>query len=141
FMCGMGALLGYWIERGQIEANADLAAILAEHLKHGRRRADEMAVRLYHLVQTLAERNVIPVVLKGTYTARRYFEDPGTRPTADIDFLVSPTEFAPACAALGALGLHPQSIHTRPHREEWGPAERPVIRSIELSHADNPWMV
>jgi hypothetical protein len=141
FMSGLGPLLGWWIERGQLRAPPPLATLLGEHLAHGRRRAGHMAERLSRTVRALRERGVVPTVLKGTHTARRYFEDPGTRTTADIDLLVQPGQAAATAEALMAIGLRKVSFHTAPYREDWGPVDNPRVYSADMSHENNPWTV
>ncbi|MBI4503412.1 MAG: nucleotidyltransferase family protein [Gemmatimonadetes bacterium] len=141
FMSGMGPLLGWWIERQQLAASDPLAATLAEHLAHGRKRADQMTGRLARVVRALAERGIVPTVLKGTYTARRYFPEPGSRPVADIDLLVSDAEFQAAGEVLRSLGLQSLATHALPQREEWGPTQDPPVHSVDLAHADSPWAV
>ena len=141
FVSGTGPLLGRWVERGHLRASAPLAVLLADHLAHGRRRADEMGLRFARVAQALAGRGIVPTVLKGTYTARRYFEEPGVRLTSDIDVLVSRDEYPSACDALRSLGLRPLSPHALPYRQEWGPGEEQVVRSVEMSHADSPWTI
>jgi putative nucleotidyltransferase-like protein len=140
FMAGVGALLGWWIERGQLEASPPLSSLFAEHLAQGRRRARHMEQRLSTLVRALTERRVVPVVLKGTHVGRRYFEDPGVRPTGDIDLLVSRTEADAVAEVLRSRGLQRSSGHALPHREDWRPPQAPLL-SLEMMCAENPWAV
>jgi hypothetical protein len=141
FVSGMGAQLGRWVEQGQLQTGSRLAVLLAEHLAHGRRRADEMSSRLALVVAAMARHRIVPTILKGTYTARRYFEEPGVRPTSDIDVLVSDDDFAAAGEALREIGLQSLAGHAMPYREEWGSRADQVVHSTEMTHADNPWAV
>jgi hypothetical protein len=141
FVSGMGPVLGRWVEGGQLGASQPMAALLADHLAHGRRRAEEMTVRLTRLTEAMAKQGIVPTILKGTYTSRRYFEEPGLRPAADIDVLVANEEFAGACEALRSMGLQSLAGHAMPYREEWGPIEDPIVHSAEMTHVDNPWSV
>ena len=86
---GVGPLLGFWCESGRLAAPPAVAELLATHLDHGRRRAARMRQELERLLVPLADRGVEVFVLKGTHAGYRYFTEPGTRPEADIDLLVS----------------------------------------------------
>jgi hypothetical protein len=79
-------------------------------------------------------------VLKGRYTALRYFQEPGARPSADIDLLVSGDQIGRARRALQDIGLiELQSGHGQ---TQWGsPSSGQAVRSLELEHAANPWTV
>jgi hypothetical protein len=141
FMSGMGPLLGWWVERGQLQVSEPLSELLGDHLAHGRRRATDMVARLTHAVRAMREQGIVPSVLKGTYTARRYFTDPGSRAAADIDLLIGPEQTDAAARALSSLGLKKITFHTAPYREDWGLEEHPSVRSADMSHAENPWTV
>src|ERR1041385_5817230 len=92
---GMGPLLGVWCEIGRVDAQQSVFDLLARHLEHGRRRAARLRLELERILVPFAERGIDVVVLKGTDTAYRYFPEPGTRPSQDLDLLVAP----PASAA------------------------------------------
>ena len=139
FISGMGALLAWWIEQGVITASPEAAGALAPHLAHSRRRMVRVADRLREVVATLGRRGIVPAILKGSYTARRYFQDPAVRPASDADLLVAPGEFAGAQDGLRELGLHCHTHHTRPQREEWGPPDHQIVESVEMGHEANPW--
>lgn len=137
---GMGPLLGYWVEVGQVRAEHALAELLALHLEHGRRRAVRMRAELERVLVPLGERGVEVVVLKGLDTAYRYFPDPGTRPTADIDLLVGPGDRAQAERVLEELGFAREGYGPR-ERGHWLPPVPGAVRSLELAQADDPWHV
>ena len=105
FLAGVGPLLGWWIERGKLTATPGLSRLFAEHLAQGRARAVLMRERVARIVEGLAHHGVTPVLLKGGVTAYRYFVDPGTRPTGDIDLLVSPGERRATNQVLEKIGL------------------------------------
>src|ERR1051325_2287361 len=81
---GMGPLLGLWCETERIATEPPVAALLATHLDHGRRRASRMRHELERLLVPRADRDIEVVVLKGTHTGHRYFPEPGSRPSTDI---------------------------------------------------------
>lgn len=140
YTSGTGALLGYWLESGQLDAPTVLAELLRLHLKHGRARAERVETESCKLVGALVEAGLPIVVLKGGHTAHAYFPDPATRPMSDLDLLV-PTESAPgaevalATASLECAGrAKRESCWVRPNS-----AREP--RSIWLAHANDPWSV
>ncbi len=140
YTSGTGALLGYWLERGKIDAPPDLADLLQLHLKHGRARADRARTEFREKVGALVDAGLPIVVLKGGHTAHAYFPGPATRPMSDLDLLV-PSESAPAAeVALATTGLE---CAARTKRESsWvypGAARHP--RSIWLAHEGDPWSV
>ena len=111
---GIGPLLGLWCETGRVGAQPEVQDLVATHLDHGRRRAARMREELDRLLVPLADRGVEVFVLKGTHTGYRYFPEPGTRPGADIDLLVS-REDEPA-ARVGRSRIHSSVCH-RPASE------------------------
>ena len=140
YTSGTGALLGYWLEHGKLDAPRELAELLALHLKHGRGRAKRAETESRKLVGALVEAGLPIVVLKGGHTSHVYFPDPATRPMSDLDLLV-PAESAPAAeVALATSGL---ACAGRAKRESsWVPKDHPrEPRSIWLAHADDPWSV
>jgi hypothetical protein len=140
FVNVIGPLLGWWIEQGRVEASPALAQLLKEHLSQSREREQIMRPRVASVIKALADRGVTPTVLKGAYTARRYFEDPGARATADIDLLFTRSQSKPVEEALRSLGLVALSFHTLPDRQEWG-MKGAEVQSVELTHRENPWGV
>jgi Uncharacterised nucleotidyltransferase len=135
---GIGPLLGLWCETGRVNAPHAVADLVATHLDHGRRRAARLRHELDRLLVALDERQVQVLVLKGMDTGRRYFPEPGTRPVADIDLLVSPADLRQARAALAGLG-YVETPSTQPHRSHWTPPSVGPVRSLEFTHADDPW--
>lgn len=142
YTCGMGPLLGHWIEQRTVEADTQLAELFREHLEHGRRRAAKLAIALAQVIDTCGRQGVTPTVLKGVHTSRVYFPEPGTRPCADADLLVPPGDFERAAVALRAAGLTESRRTHRPPRSEWVGQGAPLtLQSLELDHADNPWSI
>jgi hypothetical protein len=83
-------------------------------------------------------------VVKGMHTAWSFFPDPGARPLADIDLIIAPRDLEVASNALAAAGyvLAPETVTRRPFKSDWIPPEAPrSLRSIELTHVDNPYTI
>ncbi len=142
FTAGMGPLLGFWIEQGRLETEPELAALLGLHLEHGRRRADRLEAELLRAVDVLSAAGVSTTVIKGMHTAWVYYPEPGTRPLADIDVLVAPADLERVERALKDAGYEPvlATRVSRPFKCDWVPPAAPrTLRSIELTHADNPY--
>ena len=138
----MGPLLGFWCETGRVDAQQSVLDLLARHLDHGRRRAARLRLELERILVPFAERGIEVLVLKGTDTAYRYFPEPGTRPSADLDLLVAPHDIAAAGTVLRNLGFAEEGPgHGDRYRSTWSPPGVDGIRSLELAHADNPWSV
>jgi hypothetical protein len=141
FASGMGPLLGYWCETGRLRAADPLAELLARHLDHGRRRAERLEGELGRLLAAFGGRGIEVVLLKGAHTAYEYFPEPGTRPMADLDVLVSPAHLPAARQVLGELGFVAINTEALPHRSDWARPDERTVRSIELDHVDNPWAI
>ncbi|MFW6079226.1 MAG: nucleotidyltransferase family protein [Gemmatimonadota bacterium] len=142
YTSGVGPLLGYWIERGRIEAGPATAALLLRHLDHSRRRAERLEGELARVVGVLRAADIRPAVIKGTHTARDYFPDAGTRPGADIDVVVPSAAMPDAQAALAAAGYELRVWREYSGRSDWWP---PGVRrtpiSLEMVHADDPYSI
>jgi Uncharacterised nucleotidyltransferase len=140
YTSGTGALLGYWLEHGELDAPADVAELLALHLEHGRERAERGEAESRKVVGALVEAGLPVVVLKGGHTAHAYFPDPGTRPMSDLDLLV-PAESAPGAeVALATTGL--QCADRAKRESSWvHPNTAREPRSVWLAHAGDPWSV
>jgi len=141
FISGMGPLLGYWVERAEVQAAPEVAATLRGHREQALRRHQMLASRLGDVLQSMAERGVTPILLKGMHTGWQYLPQPGTRTISDIDLLVPPGQLARASEALRATGLVQILSTASPFRSAWAPAPTMAIHSVELDHADNPWSV
>jgi hypothetical protein len=142
FTTGMAPLLGRWIESGALQAPEDVAALLSIPLAHARVRAGRIHDLLVTLAPAAAGAGLRPVVLKGSHTAWRFFPEPGTRPTADVDLLVSPAEGPAMERILRDAGCALVLRQRRPTRSVWRPAgEDGRLRSLELTHAHNPLTV
>jgi hypothetical protein len=137
---GIGPLLGFWCGTGRIAADPPVAAQLATHLEHGRRRAARLRRELERVLVPLAERGIEVFVLKGSHTAYRYFPEPGTRPATDIDLLVMPAQGRAAEAVLRDLGFV-EGSRAEAWRSHWTPPNAGTFRSLALAHADNPWVL
>jgi hypothetical protein len=138
---GVGPLVGYWIERGTVRADDEVANLFAEHLEHGRKRAALLSSELEHLLRQLEKHQVPVTVLKGSHLGRDYYPEPGTRVSSDIDLLVHPGQAARAEAVLTHLGFVSATPVWPPHRADWRLPGQGGPRSLELTHAENPWSV
>jgi hypothetical protein len=142
FSAGMGPLLGYWIERGTLEAPAQLEQLLAQHLSHGRRRAAKLTSELDRLLMAMNENDITPILLKGMHTSQVYFPEPSCRVGTDIDVLVTPEELHQVRAILSRSGFHETSDSRPPLSSTWEPGDVPQrLRSVEMNHSENPWSV
>jgi len=132
---GIGPLLGYWCESERLAAHPAVAGQLATALDHGRRRAARMRQALEAVVAGLAERGIDVCVLRSAHTRQRYFRDPGTRTSADIDLLVRPNDWDAAGSTLRGAGYTEAA-------GRWTPPGVPAVpRSLDFAHADDPWSV
>jgi hypothetical protein len=140
YTSGMGPLIGSWIERGQVRAADDVAALFALHLDHNRRRMTMLGEVARAVLDRLAEAGIAATLLKGMDTAYRYFPDPAARPLSDIDLLVTRAEHDPACAVLVAAGY--AKIGEAFKETSWALAGgRQVPRSLLLVHAEDFWSI
>ena len=140
YTSGMGPLLGLWVERGSLRADAALEDVLVRHLAHNRVRAARMAAVAADLVERFAARGVRTVVLKGAHTGSTYFPEPGARPASDIDLLVRSSDVSVAEAMLRRGGLLLKS------RGRWesswaAPSARAEPRTLTHVHVDDPWSI
>ena len=135
FAGGMGPLIGYWCETGAVAADDEIAERFATALDHGRRRARRMRGTLDAVSARLAARGIGVCVLRSARTRLRYFPDPGTRTSADIDLLVRPDDQEAAGGALWDAGYVDAA-------GRWSrPDEPAVARSLDFAHADDPCSV
>jgi hypothetical protein len=138
---GMGGLLGYWIQERQLNADDEAKELFGDYLDHGRRSAYKMETGLVAILRECRERSVTPTVLKGAFTARKYFPEPGTRPSADIDLLIRPEDLPETRESLTAAGFR-QATQPAFGTEVWKPRDSPQeVVSVEMDHADNPWSI
>jgi hypothetical protein len=139
-LTGVGPLLGSWVERGTLEASPAIAEVLARHLAHGRRRIERMRAGALAAFTFMREHDVTPAVIKGFHTAHVYFDEPGARPLADVDVLVSPDERPRAESALLAAGFTPLPGERPELKRDWRPPDDDgQTRSFELWHARSSW--
>jgi len=135
-LSGTGPLLGYWLERGRLDVPGDVATLLAEHLWHGRRRAERIASGMQPVLRGFAAAGVSPVALKGFHTARAYFPEPGTRPYGDVDLLVRPEEIPRAIEVLSDLRFAPDDDLWIPYKRNWSPPDDPDSRNASFERWD-----
>lgn len=142
YTSGMGPLLGYWIETGQVATEPVLERLFAIHLDHGRRRAERLQAELQRAIAALAEVGIEPLVMKSSHTAAVYFPEPGTRPAIDVDLVVRPGELERAETALTAAGFTVGARQFRPRKTTWlAPGSARLPRSLEVVHVDSQYAV
>jgi hypothetical protein len=138
---GMGPLLGHWMEAGALDAEPRTAAVLGLHLAHGRARVDKLDAVLETSLAALASAGVAATVIKGMHTARALFPEPGVRPMSDVDLVVAPGDIPAAEEVLAAAGFTRLAVdyQRRPYHADWRPpGESGALRSLLLTHRDNP---
>jgi hypothetical protein len=139
FTAGMGPLLGWWAKHGQLYASGGAREVLAEHLDHGERRSRLLRSEAARIVGAMQHAGLRPILLKGLHTGAEFFPHPSTRPAADIDLLIHPSERSLAASVLRDLGMSERRTRFAA-RSEWTPASSTsVVRSLRLDHAENPW--
>lgn len=144
FLTGTGPLLGHWMERGALSADADAAALFALHLEHGRARAERMRRVLDDALAALAAAGVEAIVAKGMATARTLLPEPGTRPMGDMDLVVPTAALDAAEGTLAGAGYLRQggNYERRPYHADWRPPDDGgVVHSLSLLHRDNPLLL
>ena len=135
-VAGMGPLLGFWCATGRIDAQESVLDLLARHLDHGRRRAARLRQELERIVVPFADRGIEVLVLKGTDTSYRYFPEPGTRPSSDLDLLVAPHDVAAARTVLRNLGFAEEGPgHGDRYRSTWTHPGVDGVRSLAYQTA------
>jgi hypothetical protein len=140
YTSGVGPLLGWWLEQEMLSTAAETGQLLQLHLKHARERAAYTGAQSRRIVACLSASGAPPILLKGGYTAQRYFPEPATRPASDLDLLVSAGRRKEAEAALAQAGL--ECISRGRRESTWmlaGAAREP--HSLWLVRADDPWSV
>lgn len=150
FTSGLAGILGVWIERGDVNADDDVAALFRLHLRHARERAERAAIELVRVVDVLSAAGLGVLAVKSSHTSRVYFPEPAARTAADIDVVLlsrdgcEAADDAPKAAerALEAAGyVLTHRIWKHPHTEWLCPGSNPLPRSLELFHADSPYKV
>lgn len=137
---GMGPLLGWWLERGMLDCDEDVAVVLREHVAHARLRQKRMTAGVSPALRALQFAGVTPAIIKGFHTSRRYFPDPATRPLADVDVVVDPSEIERAELALRTAGFSPSPRIEKPYKRNWYPPDHDGrVWSLELWHERSPW--
>jgi hypothetical protein len=140
-LTGVGPLLGAWIERERLEADAGVARVLARHLAHGRARMARIRRDVAPALGRMHGAGLEPGVLKGFHTAHVYFPEPGARPMSDVDLVVEPAHVARAADVLRECGFRDTGKRVaRGGSQEWTPpGDDGRVRSYELWHAGSTW--
>jgi hypothetical protein len=140
YTSGLGPLLGWWRERGQLATTQSVGAMLDLHFRHSRERARRVEARAVETVEELSRRGIDVLVLKGAHTGATYFPEPATRPASDSDLLVGGRDGDAAKAALAALGYQQASLGD--FETSWRlPSAARIPRSLRLVHANDPWSI
>jgi hypothetical protein len=136
FTSGTGPLLGFWVERGDLDAPEPARTLLLLHLHHGHARSRTQRAILDRALIALRDHDIDPAVLKSTATGALYFPEPGVRTGVDIDLIVSPAEFTRAEHALRHSGHERVGGQISPRKSDWRvPGMEPLPRSLELLHS------
>jgi len=140
FSSSTGPMLSLWVDSGRIGAAPSVAAVLARHLAHGRARAARLERGLESVVDLLAARGIGCTILKGFYTARRYYPEAGARPMSDIDVWLDPTTIPEAERVLREAGWVGGAKLRRPYKRDWHPPDSDQrVRALTYAHAWDPW--
>jgi hypothetical protein len=142
FTAGLGPLLGWWIEHGDIDAAPDVTELLGTHLRHGERRIALLRGHVAAVVRAMRDVGVDPILLKGMHTGAEFFPHPSTRPAADVDFLVRPTEMERAAGVLSSAGFTEIERTSFANRSTWAHSTAcRVVHSLEMDVIENPWTI
>lgn len=143
YTSGMGPLLGWWIDKGDLCADAAVADLFRKHLEHNRIRNRRMTDAAAGLLKQFESAGIDVTLIKGIHTSAAYFPDPATRPMSDIDFVVAPDSFERAERLLSQHGyVEAGPLVPRPTRRAWKPADAPPhVLSLSFVHADDPWTI
>lgn len=138
---GVGPLLGAWLERGELDADAPVARVLERHLAHGRAREARIRALVMPVLARMVSAGLEPGVMKGFHTAYCYFPEPGARPFADVDIVVAPAAIPDAERLLREAGFVPEGrTGGIGYKREWLPPEgRGDVWSYEIWHARSRW--
>jgi hypothetical protein len=142
FTAGLGPLLAWWIEHGEIDASPEVTDVLAAHLRQGERRMAVLRGQAAAVARAMHAVGIDPILLKGMHTGAEFFPHPSTRPATDIDCLVRPVELERAASALASVGFTEIERTSYARRSTWAHATASrVVRSVEMDVVDNPWTV
>lgn len=142
YTSGMGPLVGYWIERGVVQAEKAVLETFALHLSHNRRRMERLFLPARDVVERLAENGTSPMILKGMHTAHQYFPESGTRPLSDLDMYVPMPSMGTAERVLSALGYRRILRARDPYACDWIlPSQRRSPCTLSFVHEDDPWSI
>jgi hypothetical protein len=140
YVSGMGPILGFWLETGQLSATPAIRQQLHRHFLHTRARNAKLAEVAREVAGKLAEECIVPTILKGMHTAFVYFPNPGTRPVADIDIYIPRDQIAVAGRLFAGLGFQPIPRLREPYMCDWHPVGvRREPRTLTYVHQDDPW--
>ncbi len=140
YLSGMGPLLGYWIETGNLTSAPDVANELRLQLAHNRQRMAHLAAVSQSVANQLFRAGIEPVFFKGMHTAFIYFPEPGVRPLSDIDIYIPPEKMLEAEQILSTLGYEREMCLRDPYMCDWTlPSVRREPRTLTYVHCDDPW--
>lgn len=140
-LTGVGPLLGVWLTRGDLSADASIARVLERHLAHGRAREARIRAAVRPVLERMERAGLAPGVIKGFHTAHCCFPEPGARPFADVDVVVPPAAIPEAERVLLDAGFVPEGRTSGiGYKREWLPPEGGGdVWSYEIWHARSRW--
>lgn len=138
YTSGMGPLLGWWLENGQLSASGTVEDKLRHQLHANGARMARLLDRTDDLAKLLARSGIDVTVLKGAQTAPGYFPSEACRPMSDIDLLVAPDDAIEGERVLKAADY--RLIGRTPFESTWQhrTATREPLTMVSLE-ADDPW--
>lgn len=139
YTSGMGPLLGYWIEEGRVQADAEAASVLSHHLLHGRLRLSRLREIAARVTASMLENGLEPTLIKGMQTAFEYFPEPAIRPMSDIDILLPADQVGEGDRLLQRLRYEIAPGPRPTHSTSWvRQSEGLLPRSVWFTHAGDP---
>jgi len=91
----------------RLDATSPRVDVLEEQYKITWRRNQQLFNDIRPVLQAFERAGIDAIVLKGMALVARYYHDPGLRPMADVDVLVSPSAVERASSVLRELGWIP----------------------------------
>lgn len=142
YSIGMGALLGRWLEDSRIHTSDPLRMLLAEQLAQARAYTARVEHEVMPVLDALLAEGIVPIVIKGFFTARAYWHEPALRPAADVDFVVDSSRVDDVERILEQHGFTATSPRTqRPYKRHWQAAGEAGFFSVERPDARNAWRI
>jgi hypothetical protein len=109
---------------------------LAQQYDFNQQRITRLQSELQTILARFNSAGIPLIPLKGAVLTAVYYQDPGQRPTADLDLLIRPEDLTHSLNLLTQLGYEIEKRNWK-HAILSNPANRAVI-SFEVEHPDNP---